>query len=225
MGDALAGWFVAYFAAATLGALILAAAGYAGTPDDVPLWLLALTYPPLWLGFVGVPVFVAHRKGNGWIRDFRAHLRWIDVPIGLGAGIAAQLILVPLVSWPVLRLTGQTAEDLARPAEELADKAVGTGGALLFFLIVGIGAPLAEELFYRGLVLRSIDQRWGRVAAVLLSSLWFGVTHFQPLQLAALTAAGLVFALLAVRFDRLGPAVMAHVAFNTTTVVALLWLT
>jgi membrane protease YdiL (CAAX protease family) len=208
-----------------LGALIVASAGYADDPDAAPLWLLALTYPPLWIGFVGAPVLAAARKGNGWVADFRGQIRAIDVPIGLAAGIAAQLILVPLVSWPVLHFSGKTAEDLARPAEELADKAVGPGGALLFFLIVGIGAPLAEELFYRGLVLRSFEKRWGRVAAVLLSSLWFGVTHFQPLQLAALIVAGLVFGALAVRYDRLGPAVMAHVAFNTTTVVALLWLT
>ena len=57
MGDALVGWLFAYISAALLGALILAAFGYTGdevTPDNLPLSMIALQYPPLWLGFVGV---------------------------------------------------------------------------------------------------------------------------------------------------------------------------
>jgi membrane protease YdiL (CAAX protease family) len=94
---------------------------------------------------------------------------------------------------------------------------------LLLFLMVAIGAPIAEELFFRGLVLRSFEKRLGIRWAVVASSLVFGITHLQLLQLPALTVAGLVFALLAVRTDRLGTAVVAHMAFNAATVATIVW--
>ncbi|MEZ5139853.1 MAG: type II CAAX endopeptidase family protein [Acidimicrobiales bacterium] len=224
LGDAFGGWLIAYVAATLIGAAVYAAFGYA-PDDDVPLWLIALTYPPLWLGFVGVPIWAAATKGNGWIRDFRVAVRWPDVPIGLAIGVAAQLVMVPLISLPILELTGKSSDDLSGPARDLADKAIGPAGAVLFLVIVGICAPLAEELFFRGLVLRSFDRRVGRWPAVALSALWFGITHFQPLQMAALVAAGALFAVLVERSGRLGPAVFAHMGFNLTTVVVLLWMT
>lgn len=49
----------------------------------------------------------------------------------------------------------------------------------------------------------------------------FGVTHFQPLQFVALTAAGLMFAGAAVRTGRLAAAIAVHAGFNATTFVAL----
>src|SRR3546814_11865671 len=63
---------------------------------------------------------------------------------------------------------------------------------------MGVGvvlvAPVVEELFFRGLLLGTVRERWGTFAAVIGSSVFFGATHFQPLQFAGLTAAGLVFA-------------------------------
>lgn len=224
LGDAIGGWLVAYVAAALIGAVILAAAGY-HQGDDLSLTLIALTYPPLWLGFVGAPVWAARTKGAGVVRDFGLRVRALDVPVGAVAGVVAQVLLVPLVSLPALWLTNSTADDLSKPARELADKAVGPGGAVLFFVIVGLCAPVAEELFFRGLLLRSLEKKGlGRWWALAISSLAFAATHFQPLQFLGLATAGAVFGFLAQRSGRLGPSIVAHMAFNTTAVVALLWL-
>lgn len=224
LGDALAGWVCAYVAAGVMGALILAAFGYGdATVEELPLSMIALQYPPLWLGFVGVPVWAAATKGRGWIEDFRVRLRPLDVPLGLVVGVVAQLVVVPLVSWPILKATGTDAEDLGKLARELGDKADSSMGVVLLFVIVAVGAPIAEELFFRGLVLRSFENRFGTAWAVVGSSVFFGATHFQPLQFAALTAAGAIFALLTVRTGRLGPAIVAHMAFNAVTVVGVVW--
>lgn len=226
MGDALVGWLFAYISAALLGALILAAFGYTGdevTPDNLPLSMIALQYPPLWLGFVGVPVWAAATKGGGWVHDFRVRFRALDVPLGLVVGVVAQLVVVPLVSWPVLQLTGTDPDDLGKLARDLGAKADSSVGVVLLFVIVVIGAPIAEELFFRGLVLGSLEKRFSTGWAVLGSSVFFGATHFQALQFAALTAAGAIFALLVVRTGRLGPAIVAHMAFNAVTVVHVVW--
>lgn len=224
LGDALVGWMIAYSSAAILGGLVMALAGYADTPrDELPMTAIALTYPPLWLGFIGVPWLVTRVKGNGLIRDLHLRVAPRDL-LAIPIGLLTQFPLVPLVSWPVLELTGKTAEDLGRSATELADKAAtSTGGSILLILVVVIGAPIAEEIFFRGLLLRAFERRFGTVIAVIASSVIFGITHFQPLQFPALTVAGVVFALLAVRARRLGPAILAHMAFNGLTVVNLLW--
>jgi membrane protease YdiL (CAAX protease family) len=185
--------------------------------------MIALQYPPLWLGFVGVPVWAAATKGGGWVRDFRVRVKLLDVPLGLVSGVVAQLVLVPLVSWPVLQLTGTDSDDLGQLARDLGEKADSTVGIVLLFVVVAIGAPIAEELFFRGLVLGSLQKRFGAVWAVIGSSVFFGATHFQALQFAALTAAGAVFALLVVRTGRLGPAIIAHMAFNAVTVIHVVW--
>lgn len=224
LGDALVGWLIAYSSAAVLGALILTVSGHADTPrDDLPMVAVALTYPPLWIGFIGVPWIVSRLKGNGLVRDFRLRFRPSDL-VGVPIGVITQFPIVPLVSWPFLELAGRTFEDLGESAVKLTEKAGESPlGVVLLIAIVVIGAPIAEEIFFRGLVLRAFEQRFGTTIAIIASSLIFGATHFQALQIPALTVAGAVFALLAVRFDRLGPAILAHMGFNALTVVNLLW--
>src|SRR4051794_22464352 len=146
IGDAVIGWVVAQVAAILLGSAILAAFGYTGdkaSSHNLPITMIALSYPPLWLGFVGVPVWASMTKGYGIVRDFGARIKAIDIPIGIVVGTASQLILVPLVSFPLLWLTGKDPDDLSKPARELADKANNGWGIFLLVLIVVIGAPIA----------------------------------------------------------------------------------
>lgn len=227
--DALVGWLVAATGGVLVGSMVMAAFGY-GVDDrpveDAPITLLALAqYPPLWLGLVGVPVFVAWSKGRGVVDDFKLRMRASDL-VGIPIGLVTQLVLVPLVSYPVLWLSGTTVDDLSEPARELADKAQASStiGIVLFFAIVVVGAPIAEEIFFRGLALRAFSKQWGPAVGLLASSVLFGLTHFQLIQFPALVMAGAVFGWLALRFDRLGPAILCHMAFNATTVVNILWL-
>jgi membrane protease YdiL (CAAX protease family) len=225
--DAFVGWGVAFVFAQVAGAIVFLAGGYA-TQDEIegaPLvWTMGAAIW-IWVAFVTVVVVTGNRKGTGWVRDFHVSLRAIDIPIGIVSGVVAQFVLVPLISLPILQLSGKDADDLAKPAQDLADKVHGAGGALLFLLVVGVIAPIAEELFFRGLLFRALEKRWDRWWALAGSSVFFGLTHFQLLQFLPLTVAGAVFGLLVVRTDRLGPAMVAHMAFNISTVVVLLWVT
>lgn len=225
--DAFGGWLVAYLVANIAGAVVLLAGGFQTSAEikAAPLgWTMAAALP-IWIAFTAVVVVTGNRKGNGWIRDFHVSFRPADLLIGVPAGVAAQLLLVPLISYPILKLSGQDADDLAKPAQELADKVHGAGGALLLLLVVGIIAPLAEELFFRGLLFRSLEKRWNAWWALGLSSAFFALTHFQPLQFLPLVAAGAVFGSLMMVTGRLGTAVVTHMAFNISTVVLLLWMT
>jgi uncharacterized protein len=240
LGDAIGGWLIAESVAVMASAALLSALGYlqpigqvaldlvgqaTGETYDArptPLWLVAVLQAFLWLGLLGAPLYAARVKGNGVVEDFGLRFRWSDVPLGAAIGVASQLVLVPIVSLPWIRLLGKDLGDLDDSARELADKATQPVGVVLLVLIVVIGAPIVEELFFRGLLQRSLLRRTGPVAAIATSSVVFGVTHFQLLQFPALVAFGAVLGTLAYKTGRLGPGIVAHMAFNAVTVIALL---
>jgi membrane protease YdiL (CAAX protease family) len=133
----------------------------------------------------------------------------------------AQAVVVPILYAPILRLLDRSPDDVAEEARELTDKATGLGIVLLVVIVVLI-APVVEEIFFRGLLLRSLERRFGPGWSLGVSSVLFGLAHFQWLQLPALVMFGLVAGVLVQRYGRLGPAIFAHIAFNAVTVVVLL---
>jgi membrane protease YdiL (CAAX protease family) len=172
-----------------------------------------------WVGLLGAVVVTSRRGGTGSVaRDFGLRFRAIDLPLGVGVGVVAQLLVVPLIYFPFRSLIDKG--DLERPARELAERAHGPA-FILFAIVIALGAPVVEELFYRGLLLRSLQRYLADGPAVVVSGLIFGATHLQALQFPALALVGVFFAILVVRTGRLGPAIWAHMAFNTITVVAL----
>lgn len=240
LADAAIGWLAAETMAVLAAGVLLGATGHIGTIGQaaldlvgrvtghtataafVPLWMTAVLQAFLWVGLLGAPLVATRHKGNGLVRDLGLRFRPTDLPVGIAVGVACQFILVPLLSYPWAALLGRDVHELDQPARDLADKATDPVGVVLLVLIVVIGAPIIEELFFRGLLQRSVARRWGQGIAVASSALVFGLTHFELLQFPALTGFGVVLGLLAVKTGRLGPSIVAHLSFNAVTVVTLL---
>lgn len=216
LGDAAAGFLAGFFLSVVCGSLWVAATGN----DKVTLGLTTVTLLGQWAGMGGAVAVACTRKGSGSLTaDFGLRIEARDVAPGLAAGVLSQLVLVPLLYLP-LHLLGFRM-DVSEKARGVTDLGRGAGIALLAALIV-IGAPFAEELFFRGLLLRSVARRLGPRWALVISAVVFGGAHFQPVQLLGLTAFGGVLGVLAQRAGRLGPSLVAHMAFNATTVIVLL---
>jgi len=221
LGDVALGIVISLVASVLAVSIAVGIAGWS-TNEEIPLWGQALLQIPLWTGYLGVAWWAGRTKGNGAVIDFGITMRPLDVPLGLVIGIALQIVVLPLLYWPILELSGTTSDDLGRPAEELAAKAGSQLGWILLALIVGVGAPIVEEIFYRGLLYRSLrKKRFPVWVSTIVSAAIFGGIHFQPLQFAGLFVFGVVAALLAERTGRLGPSMWTHVGFNLTTVVIL----
>lgn len=223
LGDVAAGWVAVQASSLLWLVVVLAATGHADEDlDDLSLSLVAIVQLGLALAFFAVPFLVTRAKGNGLVADLGLRARWPDLWRGAGAGLLAQLVLLPLVYWPLLELLDRSTRDLEGPARSLSDRADDATGIVLLVLIVGVLAPIFEEIFYRGLMQRAFLKRGlPPVMAIGVTSVVFGVSHFQLLQLPGLVIAGAVFGVLAHRSGRLGPAIAAHVVFNMVTVVAL----
>lgn len=221
LGDVAAGIGASMLLSILVGSIIYSVAGWSSN-DEVPVWGLALLQVPLWAGYLGVTLWATSTKGGGVVRDLGVEARWYDPLMGLGIGIATQLVVLPLLYVPIFVFTGTDSDELSEPARELADRAGSLPSWLLFAVLVGVCAPVVEELFYRGLFLRSLTKRGlSPVVAVLVSSAVFAAIHFQVLQFAGLFAFGLIAGTLAARSGRLGPSIWAHIGFNMTTVVLL----
>lgn len=215
VGDAVAGFLAAFVISLTAGMVWVAATG----EDDITLGLTVVTLVGQWTGLVGAVVLASRRKGAGDLgEDFGLGIERADIGVGLAAGVASQLVMIPLLYLPIQLLGGDL--DVSEKAREVTDLGSGAGLALLAVCIV-VGAPIAEELFFRGLLLRSVERRHGPRWAVGASAVAFGLTHFQPVQLLGLVAFGVVLGVLTRRAGRLGPALVAHMAFNATTVALL----
>lgn len=221
LGDALIGFVVSVVGSFITASIAVSASG-ADSFDKLPLAWLAVAQLGLWVGLLGVPWLAARYKGHNMRDDFGLRATWGDLPVGFLAGALGQYLMVPLVYIPLRFLLDFDAEDISGPAREITDRAAGPVGVILLILIVGIGAPIVEEIFYRGLVQRSMIRRFGPVAGIGFTSVLFGAAHFEPLQFLALALAGALFGTLAYRYGRLGPSIFAHMVFNLTAVIALL---
>ena len=205
-----------------IGLLGLLSSSGSDTDTDTELTIGILVVSSLvgWLFSVGVPVVATSLKGNGPVADLGLRFEPRDL-LFFPLGVAIQAVAVPLLYWPILQVLDKTTDDVSSEARELVDSASGLG-ILVLVLIVAVGAPIAEELFYRGLVLRSVERRWTTTVAVVASTALFGVVHLQGLQLPALLLIGAVLAALTVRTGRLGPAILCHSGFNACTLFILL---
>lgn len=88
-------------------------------------------------------------------------------------------------------------------------------------LAISAGAPLVEEMLFRGGVQGYLQQRgWRPVSAICLAALLFGLVHGNPAQMPAAFLLGLLLGGVYAVTGSLWPAVAAH-AFNNASGVVL----
>jgi membrane protease YdiL (CAAX protease family) len=209
-------WLAAWLLGQVVALICYSAGGYEDI-DEVPIWLLFVTQLLAWAIFIAAMVIVSRRDGSGRFRnDFQVHARAVDL-IGVPIGVLTQLVLVPLVYLPLERLWEDvfTEERLTETAKDLVDRASGVSMVLLV-LMVCVGAPIVEELVYRGLLQGSFAARFNAVPAWLAASTLFTVIHFRPVEYPGLMVIALVCGFCALATGRLGMAIACHVGFNVT---------
>jgi membrane protease YdiL (CAAX protease family) len=84
-----------------------------------------------------------------------------------------------------------------------------------------VAAPIAEEIVFRGVVLRGLLSRNGAVIAVGVQGILFGLAHFDPVRgtgniglILVLGAVGCVLGGAAFLIRRIAPTMIAHAILN-----------
>jgi len=216
---ALVTWLCGWLLANVIGVIVLAAAGFDDV-DDAAIWALFLAQGLGWVAMIAALVFASRRAGSGsFVADYSVRARAVDA-LAAAAGVLTQLVVLPGIYLPLEQLWPGTFSDdrLSENAKDLVDRAQG-GSMVMLVLMVCIGAPIVEELVYRGLVQGSLANRLSQVPALVIGAAFFALIHFRPVEYPGLFAAGLVFGACLLVTGRLGPAVAAHLGFNVTGLI------
>ncbi len=219
-------------------------AAYPHAPREVQV--VVAGFLPIWLGLGGACWMASRGRGTGRLSaDLGLRFRWVDLAIGLGLGIGLR------IGSAIIALVVQTF--FGRSGGGNLDQITGGGlstMAVVVNVIIGgsLIAPVIEELFFRGLLLRSVSasltrrgQRRGGVATeadvgrrrratYAASAVLFALLHLSEISdpigaltlMATLLMVGWVHAMITWNTGRLGSAIVSHVVFNASAALLLL---
>ena len=101
--------------------------------------------------------------------------------------------------------------------ESLMDSIYGEGNVLGTIATVLL-APIAEEIVFRGLLVKNAKKVFGLTGCMVLSGIAFGIYHFQPVQSIYAIPLGMILAYLAYKYNSIIPAILAHAINNSIAV-------
>ncbi|MFV9506475.1 MAG: CPBP family intramembrane glutamic endopeptidase [Oscillochloridaceae bacterium umkhey_bin13] len=170
-----------------------------------------------YLALIGaIYAFAVRRSGWAALGVIRTDLRnYTLVPI---------LYIVALLSVAALNtLIGQLSGGFENPQIDAltGGQALDPRELLMLFLLAAVLVPIAEELFYRGLIYPLIRERFGSWLAISLSALLFAVTHFILILIPGLFVIGFLLAYLRERSGSIGPSIALHAMQNGLVVLSL----
>lgn len=218
---AIVTWLAAWVVGQLMFTVVVAASGESGAGSSLTIPTLALGIVATWVAYVVGLWWASTRAGTGDPRvDYAVSFEVTDV-VAIPVGVLAQLVIVPVVYVPLRAVWPSVFTDdrLEETARGLVERAGGASIVVLVLVIV-VGAPVIEELVYRGLLQGSFATRVNEPLALVAASLWFAAIHFRPVEFPGLFVAGLVFGGCLLLTGRLGTAIIAHAAFNLTGLIA-----
>lgn len=202
---------------------LMAAAAFAFSPLSMSA-ANALTVLCLQLMMAGWAMWTAQRKGNGPLIDFGVRLVGLmDFISAVVLGLSL-LMIGSVVAGLTLWLLGMQPDDQASNTAIVTDAESNLWKWVMIALVV-IGAPVAEELFFRGLLLGALRRRFGSIVAVLGSAIAFTSVHYGggPLKesimlFAVVGSIGVVLGAYVIRTGRVLPTIISHSVFNALVV-------
>ena len=207
---------------AVLGLQLAAVTAIVGWPGSVELQRDALAtllagVPASSLALIAIALLAGGRPASLTLRLRRGRItgrRLAIVVLGtlaLSQALESLTVLLGMGPGPALDWIARTMAD-APPL-----------GVLLAVLVVGLLAPLGEEVFFRGYLQTRLRQVWSPGPAILVTALAFGVIHGEPVHGVLAFALGLYLGLVTERAESMVPAVLCHAANNTVSVVLSAW--
>lgn len=170
------------------------------------------------LSFAAMSLVPAALSGDGVVERLRlgARRRWG----AWGALAGVGMLGVGAVSGGVMALAGvEHRGELGVIHRAFAGAPLAVTAMALALL--GVGAGVGEELFFRGYVQTRLLARWGLWPSVLLSAGLFALAHFDPLHSSFAFAAGALVGWVSARAGTVRVTMVAHVLNNAVSVAAM----
>lgn len=205
---------------------IVTATAAAFSSDSLAVNLAAST-AVLYTVLVGTVWLVTRRYGTGsLVDDVGLRFRAADLGGGLATAVAARA-LAATATIVVLALAGDDSDstNVQFDVFEASDLAI-----YLALAIAVIGAPVVEEIFFRGLLQGALTTWLGATGGIAIQGVLFAATHYQVdasgvenmTIFFAILAAGVVFGIAYHLTRRLGTSIVAHALFNLVPAIVIL---
>lgn len=161
--------------------------------------------------------YASRRWGTGRFReDVGLEARWVDAGWGPVTWIAC-LITQVIIGVIVISLGVPFTSNVERVSEVHSDR----GYVVSLLVLAVVAAPIAEEIVFRGVVMRGLLSRNGAVVSVGVQGVVFGFAHFDPVRgtgniglIMVLGGVGCVLGGAAFLVRRIAPAMIAHAMMN-----------
>jgi membrane protease YdiL (CAAX protease family) len=143
--------------------------------------------------------------------------RFDAITMGMGCGLLiAAYIFIILHNLLLMALGVDTqGEEILKLFSELKSP-------VWFFLVGVVIAPIVEEIFFRGFLFQGFRQRYGWVAAMLISSFIFAAAHLDPVAFIPTFILGAVMAYVYHRSNSVWPGIILHFLVNAFAMCAAL---
>ncbi len=125
----------------------------------------------------------------------------------IGLGLTYAVSVVSNIFFAYVQMFGVNVNDLSQPIPNTP------GSLILYFFTVVIGAPLFEELLFRGVFLTH-HLKYGCWHAIIVSGILFGLVHQNHQQMFFAAALGILFGYIDVKAGSIIPSIIAHVTVN-----------
>ena len=130
--------------------------------------------------------------------------RWA-LPAGIFTSLAVAVVYAAIVN-------ALGIDQEVRSTSELDELGPGMLAALVFMIVVG--APVAEELFFRGFLYTGLRQRLGFKGAAIVASAIFAAAHIHPLTYLPIFVIGIILTWVYSQTGSLAAPMLVHAAYN-----------
>jgi uncharacterized protein len=181
--------------------------------------VLALVCP--WPVLGGWPLLAARRKGNGPVLDFGLRLGAGEAVLGVAGGLAA-LATAAVVAAVQVKIMGH---DFSSAVGDVAQNVTSAsrGALVVLALLTVLGAPVVEELAFRGLTFGSFRKRLVPVtSSVVWTTVMFALFHFEPVRLPVLLVLGGFLGVVRARTGSTAASMVTHATINLPAAVTIL---
>ena len=168
---------------------------------------------------IGIPVII-YLRFNGLSVRKRLRLNRISINTLLSIIIISIgfIVIVDELDRIVYKFFGQP-EFLQELVEQLRITSIRNGIFIVFTTV--IAAPLVEEMLFRGYLQKVLEESWEDITkAILVTSLFFALVHFNPYWIVQIYLLGLVLGYLAWHTNSIIPGIILH-GLNNAFAVAL----
>lgn len=174
-----------------------------------------LSYIPTFLMIVVVSLIYRYFRCHDKLSSYRQGARGKLSPNFILLGVVF-MVAISVVIDPFSRFFEQDMSEYV--------KMFTTGNMWVTLFVTVLVAPILEEIFFRGILLRDISISWGSRWGIIVSSLIFSALHFNLVQAIPAFLMGMVMGYVYIRTNRgLANVIIIHIINNLMASVSLYW--